>query len=175
MVVSAVATMVLTAGSYVRSMLHLASADVKGSPLWNLTPWRSLNVHVVWFWSFHSVASPGYSLPSGWRLVRLSKRLKETRISLEFVLKCGSNFEMSPPWAVTSSRFCVVWACASRSPAAGTIPAAPSTAAPLSNSRRVTFMRCTSEVSSITYGGDTAFAEAVSSPLHEAPIHGRGP
>src|SRR5690349_20096798 len=116
MVVSAVATMVLAAGSYVRSMLHLASAEVNGSPLWNLTPWRSLNVHTVWFWSFHSVASPGYSLPSGCRLVRLSNRLNDTRISFEFVLKCGSNFETSPPWAVTSSRFCVVWAQAGPGP-----------------------------------------------------------
>ena len=40
-------------------MLNLASAEVNGSPLWHLTPWRSLNAHVVWPWSFHSVASPG--------------------------------------------------------------------------------------------------------------------
>src|SRR5215468_1340203 len=105
MVVNTVATMVLVAGSYVRSMLDLASAEVNGSPLWNLTPDRSLKVHVVWSESFHSVASPGYSLPSGCRLVRLSKMLKDTRMSLDDVLKCGSNFEMSPPWARTSSFF----------------------------------------------------------------------
>ena len=59
MVVKTVATMVLAAGSNVRSRLHLASADVKGSPLWNLTPGRSLKRQVVWPSSFHSVARPG--------------------------------------------------------------------------------------------------------------------
>ena len=33
-------------------------------------------------------------------------------MSLEDVLKCGSNFAMSPPCAVTSSFFWVVWAWA---------------------------------------------------------------
>jgi len=37
-VLKAVATMVFAAGSYVRSMLNFASTEVKGSPLWNLTP-----------------------------------------------------------------------------------------------------------------------------------------
>src|SRR5438552_3047253 len=46
--------------------------------------------------------------------MRLSKRLNETRMSLDDVEKWGSNFEMSPPWATTSSRFCVVWAWADR-------------------------------------------------------------
>jgi hypothetical protein len=59
MVVSVVATIVLTFGSYVRSMLALASAEVNGSPLWNFTPERSLKVHVVCPLSFHSVARPG--------------------------------------------------------------------------------------------------------------------
>jgi len=76
----------LTAGSYVRSTLNFASAEVNGSPLWNLTPWRSLNLQVVCPSSFHSVASPGWSLPSGWRLVRLSNRLNETRMSFDDVL-----------------------------------------------------------------------------------------
>jgi hypothetical protein len=42
----------------------------------------------------------------------LSKRLNEIRMSFDDVLKCGSNFEMSPPWATISSFFCVVWAAA---------------------------------------------------------------
>src|SRR5262247_4345841 len=112
-------------------MLHLASADVNGSPLWNLTPGRSLNRHVVEFSSFHSVASPGWSLPSGWRLVRLSNRLSETRMSLDDVLKCGSNFEMSPAWALMSSFFCVVWACAERARTFERVAAAPRAAVPL--------------------------------------------
>ena len=86
MVLSAVATIVLAVGLYVRSMLNLASAELNGSPLWYFTPGRSLNVHVVGAVSFQSVARAGWSLPSGCRLVRLSKRLKDTRMSLEEVL-----------------------------------------------------------------------------------------
>ena len=59
MVVKTVATIVLAAGSKVRSRLNLASADVKGSPLCHLTPWRSLNVQVVGPVAFHSVARLG--------------------------------------------------------------------------------------------------------------------
>ncbi len=33
-------------------------------------------------------------------------------MSFDEVLMCGSNVAMSPPWATTSSRFCVVWAWA---------------------------------------------------------------
>ena len=62
--------------------------------------------------AFHSVARPGWSLPSGWRFVRLSKTLNVTRMSFDEVEKCGSSFETSPPWAMTSSRFWVVWAAA---------------------------------------------------------------
>ena len=58
-VVSAVATIVFAAGSYVRSMLNFASAEVNVSPLWYFTPWRSLKVQVVGAVSFHSVARPG--------------------------------------------------------------------------------------------------------------------
>jgi hypothetical protein len=43
MVASTVDTMVFTAGSYVRSMLYLASAAVNGSPLCQRTPWRRVN------------------------------------------------------------------------------------------------------------------------------------
>src|SRR5881409_2736239 len=42
---------------------------------------------------------------------------------------------MSPPWATTSSRFCVVWAGAGVS-APGAVAAAPRAAAPLRSSRR---------------------------------------
>ena len=86
-VVNTVLTRVPTFGSHVRSRLHFASAAVNGSPLCHLTPGRTLNVHCVCPWSFHSVASPGWSLPSGWRETRLSKRLNETRMSLDEVLK----------------------------------------------------------------------------------------
>ena len=133
-VVNTVFTRVLTFGSHVRSRLHLASAALKGSPLCHLTPGRILNDQVVGAVSFHSVARPGWSLPSGCRAVRLSKMLKEMRMSLEDVLKWGSNFEMSPPWATTSSRFWVVWARAGW--AAGRAPATPRAAAPFSRSRR---------------------------------------
>jgi len=79
-------------------------------------------------------------LPSGWRLVRLSNRLNETRMSWDAVLKCGSNLAMSPAWAVTSSLFWVVWACAAPGNACGTAPTTPSVAAPLSSWRRVISM-----------------------------------
>ena len=112
MVVKTLATMVFTLGSYVRSIENLTSADVHGSPLWNLTPGRSLKVHAVGAVAFHSVASPGWSVPSGWRFVRLSKTLNVTRMSFDEVEKCGSSFDTSPPCATISSRFCVVWAAA---------------------------------------------------------------
>ncbi|PYN16570.1 MAG: hypothetical protein DME05_07890 [Candidatus Rokuibacteriota bacterium] len=80
-----------------RSMLNLTSADENDSPSCHLTPERSLNTHVVWPCSFHSVARPGASLPSGRRLVRLSKMLNEMRMSFDDVLWCGSNAATSPP------------------------------------------------------------------------------
>ena len=52
-------------------------------------------------------------------------------MSFEEVLKCGSNFEISPACAETSSFFWVVWATAGRASVAGTAPAAPRAAAPL--------------------------------------------
>ena len=48
-VVKTVAT-VFALGSYVRSMENFTSAALRGSPLWNLTPRRSLNVQVVGWW-----------------------------------------------------------------------------------------------------------------------------
>src|SRR6266516_5016776 len=82
-------------------MENLTSALVNGSPLWNLTFGRSLNSQVVSLVVFHSVASPGLRFRSGSRAVRLSKRLKDTVMSLTWVLRCGSSFEMSPPWTAT--------------------------------------------------------------------------
>jgi hypothetical protein len=53
------------------------------------------------------------------------------------VLMWGSNVEMSPPWAATISRFCVVWAWAGDPSAGATAAAAPSVAADFKSSRRV--------------------------------------
>ncbi len=64
-VVNTVLTRVPIFGSHVRSRLNFASAAVNGSPVCHLTPGRILNVHWVGPWSFHSVARPGWSLPSG--------------------------------------------------------------------------------------------------------------
>src|SRR4030095_9620073 len=83
-------------------------------------------------------------MPSACRAVRLSKMLKLHRMSFEDVLKCGSNFEMSPPWATTSSLFCVVCAWAEPGHDGGKAPATPTDAAPFSNPRRVIFMRLSS-------------------------------
>ena len=49
----------LAFGSYDRSKVNLTSAEVSRSPLWNLTPWRSLNCQVVGLISLYSVASEG--------------------------------------------------------------------------------------------------------------------
>src|SRR6202007_1284797 len=45
------------------STFHTTASAVNGEPSWNLTPGRSLNVHLVLSASltFHSVASPGIS------------------------------------------------------------------------------------------------------------------
>src|SRR6266542_2958859 len=83
-------------------------------------------------------------MPSACRAVRLSKMLKLQRMSFEDVLKCGSNFEMSPPWATTSSLFCVVCAWAEPGIAWGSELATLTAAAPFSNPRRVIFMRSSS-------------------------------
>src|SRR5262249_42203549 len=104
-------------------------------------------------------------LPSGCRLVRLSKRLNDTRMSFEDVLKCGSNFEMSPPCAVTSSFFCVVCAAADRGAVDGSTAARPSAPGPLRTSRRVTSICGTSAGKRGMHGdGDTAFGRALSTP-----------
>src|SRR5262245_18440671 len=67
--------------------------------------------------------------------MRLSKMLKDTRMSLDEVQKCGSNLARSPPWATAGSRFWGVWAWAWRG--AERVAAAPAAAAPWRRSRRV--------------------------------------
>src|SRR5260370_21800120 len=55
-------------GSLTRSRLNFADSALKSSPLWNLTPLRSLTSHVVGATSFGiSVASPGMILRFGSR------------------------------------------------------------------------------------------------------------
>src|SRR5207253_1391908 len=61
--------------------------------------------------------------------------LNEMRMSFDDVLRWGSRLAMSPPWATTRSRFCVVCACASCG-TPGSAAAAPA-AAILSTSRLV--------------------------------------
>ena len=43
-------------------MVALTDAALNGSPLWNLTPWRSVNSHVVSLTIFQPVASMGAGL-----------------------------------------------------------------------------------------------------------------
>src|SRR6267142_2931740 len=66
--------------------------------------------------------------------------LNEMRMSLDDVLKCGSSLEMSPPWAVTSSRFWVVWAAAEPPSAGDSAAAAPAVAADFRRSRLVSWL-----------------------------------
>src|SRR6478672_9347563 len=84
-------------------MLNLTSAEVSGSPLWNLTPGRSLNSQVVSLTVFHSVASCGISFRSGSRVVRLSKIWNDTVMLFTAVLIWGSKSVTSA--LVTTTRF----------------------------------------------------------------------
>src|SRR5215210_281542 len=84
-------------------MENLTSAEVSGSPLWNVTFGRSLNSQTLSLVAFHSVARRGISFRSGSRAVRLSYRLKVQVMSAEPVLNCGSSFEMSEGVAMMSS------------------------------------------------------------------------
>ena len=54
-------------GSRRRSMLNFTASASSSSPLWNLTPLRSLNSHVVGFTIFHDSASHGVILRSSSR------------------------------------------------------------------------------------------------------------
>src|ERR1700730_12039916 len=76
-------------------------------------------------------------------------------MSFEDVLKCGSNFEMSPPWATISSLFCVVWARAKVGKVCGIVLARPTAAAPFSNPRRVIFMGYASLPEILSYKNKT--------------------
>src|SRR5207245_8825867 len=61
-------------GSLTRSMLNFADSALKSSPLWNLTPLRSLTSHVVGATSFGiSVARAGMILRFGSRSQSVSK------------------------------------------------------------------------------------------------------
>ena len=65
--------------------------------------------------SFHSVARPGCSLPSGWRLDEVVEHVERDRGCRSTTCSCADRSNaMSPPWATTSSRFWVVWAWAGR-------------------------------------------------------------
>src|SRR5215470_5882855 len=66
--------------------------------------------------------------------------LNEMRMSLDDVLKCGSSFEMSPLWAVISSRFWVVCAAAVPPSAGDSAAAVPATAADFRSSRLVSWL-----------------------------------
>src|SRR5207248_7572670 len=66
---------------------------------------RSLNSQVVSSTVFHSVASCGMSFRSGSRVVRQSKILNETVMSLTALLICGSKALTSALVATTRSLF----------------------------------------------------------------------
>src|SRR5262245_1347596 len=73
--------------------------------------------------------------------------LNDTRMSLDEVEKCGSNFEMSPPWATTISRFCVVWARARAGATASASALAPAAVRPSTPARRRKSRRDTAPLS----------------------------
>ena len=152
MVVKTVATMVLASGSYVRSMLNLASAEVNGSPLWNLTPWRSLNVHVVWPLELPLGGQAGVELA-----VRVPARqvVEEVERDADVVRRRAEvRVELGDVAALGGDQLLLLGGLGLRraGSAWGSAPATPRAAAPLSNSRRVTCMGCTS----IRFGSGTA-------------------
>jgi hypothetical protein len=53
-------------------MLNFTSAELKGSPLWNFTPGRSLNCQIVGCTALQLNANDGYNLLSRRRLTRWS-------------------------------------------------------------------------------------------------------
>ena len=56
-----------------RLIVATTESALNGSPLWNVTPSRSVNSHVVSStWVGSSVARPGASSPSGVRVSRVS-------------------------------------------------------------------------------------------------------
>ena len=52
----------LVAGSSTRSMVNFTASALKGSPLWNFTPWRSFSSQVVGLRLLMDVANPGPGL-----------------------------------------------------------------------------------------------------------------
>ena len=62
------------AGSTMRSKLTLTASALKSVPSWNVTPCRSLKVHIKPSRETdHSVARPGYKVPSWARSIKRSK------------------------------------------------------------------------------------------------------
>jgi len=93
-----------------------------------LTPWRSLNLQMVWPSSFHSVAGPGeIAVRVGRQVVKQVERDADVVRRRAVV---GVELEMSPPWAVTSLLLLGGLACAAPGSAWGSAPATPSAAAP---------------------------------------------
>src|SRR5262245_64241134 len=75
------------------SKVNLTAAAFNSSPLWNLTPRRSLNCHVVWSTSFHdSASSPTKSLPSSDRRTSVSKTLIVT-LWVDVLFDCARSEE----------------------------------------------------------------------------------
>ena len=66
----------LSLASTIRSRVNFTASASNGSPLWNFTPWRSLNSHTVGATSFGSSASAGRILSSWSRSSSVSKMLR---------------------------------------------------------------------------------------------------
>ena len=79
---------------------------------------------------------------------------------MDDVEKCGSNFEMSPPCATTSSRFCVVCARARAGAAASASAPAPAAVRPSSPARRRKSRRDTAPLSNAFTSASTVGVSA---------------
>src|SRR5688572_11033427 len=88
--------MFLVSGATNRSKDHLTAAALNGSPLWNLTPWRSLNCQVVSFTFSQEVAREGTTLKLASRVTSWS--YIDTCMPRTLWIWKGSVVVMSAPW-----------------------------------------------------------------------------
>src|SRR2546428_382355 len=90
-------------GSFTRSMLNFADSALKSSPLWNLTPLRSLTSHVVGATTWEvKLASAGVGLRLASRSTSVSNIWAptfEAGVSCWFIM---SSVDGSTPWAMTT-------------------------------------------------------------------------
>src|SRR5438477_8406650 len=89
-------------GSVTRSNENFTSSAVSGSPLWNFTPRRSLNSHVVSLSAFHEVARDGSYSSFALRCRSESNMLMLTSTPTRSKCMCGSRVGACEASAIVS-------------------------------------------------------------------------